>query len=165
MWKQAIDVAPNNKDIVGELYLARSIEGLRYLGTLSEKELRVYEIAMEPDEACLDGMDKEEIRLLEGIREKYFRRANWYRFHLENLMTDEGWGPASQRDGLIEKARFMIGAYPKRKVELGRTGRRFDNDTYSHVLQYTDPSRMIICSSRDFAGIDAALFVWTYFEM
>lgn len=42
LWKQAVDVASlKSKYLIEELYMARSMEGRRHMGVLSEKELRI----------------------------------------------------------------------------------------------------------------------------
>lgn len=67
-------------------------------------------------------------------------------------MSDEGWWPASQRDGLIERVRLMIKRYPERKVERSGTRRYYDNNKHIHLVQYSDPSQRVICNLEALPG-------------
>lgn len=173
MYKEALSAVPDGDDIVHGFYNWRCMDGQRYLrdlGSIGERELRAYEICMNPEDRrlidVLDDDDEEDMEIydlaIELVTTCFFAEMPWdrdagqqYHYSFSDIgCTDTSW------ERLLERAlRLDLRGIRKERNILGAC--TYDTGT----LEYSYPQDVNIWDIKSISDVDMTLFFWTKYEM
>ncbi|KAI9300726.1 hypothetical protein BJ944DRAFT_272552, partial [Cunninghamella echinulata] len=168
MYKGAVDTASGHDDLIMDLFIAQSLEGLEYLRELNEKELRAYKVAMDPDNEGFHDLDDEEQIICDEITARYYELIPWFHHKSPWDFKDYGWGDTEWNTLLEDALKFNIPGVRNDEIAYAEAKRKdgsFGDIKTEGILEYPNPSCIVVYDIRDVSAVDMALFFWAKYEV